>query len=49
MATVVLLIDKAKVYEEVAQTTAYTGAKMDGDEKAYERISTIDGDRKSVV
>lgn len=48
MTTVVLLIDKAKVYEEVAQTTAYTGAKMDGDEKAYERISTIDGDQSQL-
>ena len=48
MTTLVLTIDKAKVYEEVAQTTAYTGAKMDGDEKAYERISTIDGDQSQL-
>lgn len=39
-------IDQAKVYEEVAQTTSYTGAKMtDDDPKAYERILTKDEDR----
>lgn len=30
--------------KEVAITTAYTGGKMDGDEKALHRISTVDED-----
>lgn len=30
---------------EVAQTTSYTGAKMDEDAKAYERITTVDEDQ----
>ena len=39
-----MTIDKESVYEEVAQTTSYTGAKMD-DEDAYERIFTTDDDK----
>jgi hypothetical protein len=38
-------IDKEDVYKEVAQTTSYTGANMDGDENAYERITTTDEDQ----
>lgn len=34
-----------RVYDEVAQTTSYTGAKMQGDVGAYERIFTTDDDR----
>lgn len=45
MINVKLSINKASVYEEVAKTTSYTGAKMEGDEKAYERIFTTDDDR----
>lgn len=30
--------------KEVAVTTSYTGAKMEGDEHAYDRISTVDED-----
>lgn len=42
---VTLKVEKAGVYEEVAQTTSYTGAKMmDGDAKAYDRIFTTDED-----
>lgn len=49
MVTVVLQIDKAAVYEEVAQTTSYTGAKMiDEDSKAYDRIFTTDSDRSQL-
>ena len=44
MADIVLTVNKEKVYEEVAQTTSYTGAKMD-DEHAYERIFTTDEDK----
>lgn len=44
MIEVTLTIDKESVYEEVAQTTSYTGAKMD-DEGAYERIFTTDDDK----
>ena len=39
----ILKVSKAKVYEEVAKTTEYTGAKMD-DANAYEKISTTDED-----
>lgn len=39
-----LKVSKDKVYEEVAKTTEYTGAKMD-DANAYEKISTTDEDR----
>ena len=41
---VILTIDKNAVYEEVAQTTSYTGAKM-SDSLAYDRIFTTDEDR----
>lgn len=33
------------VYREVAQTTSYTGAKMEEDATAYERIFTTDEDQ----
>lgn len=41
---IVLKINKETVYEEVAKTTEYTGAKMD-DEHAYETISTTEDDK----
>lgn len=37
-------VNKEMVYEEVAKTTSYTGAKMD-DVTAYERIFTTDEDK----
>lgn len=37
-----------EVYEEVAQTTSYTGSKMDGDANAYERIFTTDEDQSQL-
>ena len=44
MINITLTVNKEKVYEEVAQTTSYTGAKMD-DEHAYDRIFTTDEDK----
>lgn len=44
MIDITFTIDKKSVYEEVAQTTSYTGAKMD-DENAYDRIFTTDEDQ----
>lgn len=41
---VTLTICKESVYDEVAKTTEYTGAKMD-DEHAYEVISTTEEDK----
>lgn len=41
---ITLRINKEDVYEEVARTTEYTGAKMD-DEHAYEVISTTEEDK----
>lgn len=46
MTDVTLAVDKNKVYDEVAKTTSYTGAKMQGDDKAYERIFTTDEDQQ---
>lgn len=39
---ITLTISQKAVFKEVAQTTSYTGAKMDDDANAYERISTTD-------
>lgn len=41
---ITLTLDKGAVMDEIAITTAYTGGKMEGDEKALERISTVDED-----
>ena len=41
---ITLAINKENVMREVAVTTAYTGGKMDGDENALHRISTVDED-----
>ena len=41
---ITLKVNKETVYNEVAKTTEYTGAKMD-DEHAYEVISTTDEDK----
>ena len=43
-----IFINKEDVLEEVAQTTSYTGAKMDDDEKAYDRIFTTESDRSQL-
>ena len=45
MIEIQLKVNKASVYEEVAKTTSYAGAKMEGDEQAYDRIFTTDDDR----
>lgn len=44
MIDITIAVNKESVYEEVAQTTSYTGAKMD-DEHAYDRIFTTDEDK----
>lgn len=36
------------MFKEVAQTTSYTGAKMDDDANAYERITTVDEDQSEL-
>lgn len=41
---ITLTVNQKSVLNEVAQTTSYTGAKMDDDANAYERISTVDED-----
>lgn len=41
---ITLSISKEEVMQEIAVTTAYTGGKMDNDEKALHRISTVDED-----
>ena len=48
MVELTIKISKEEVYEEVAQTTSYTGAKMENDEKAYDRIFTTEGDRSQL-
>ena len=45
MNTIIFQIQKDEVYNEVAKTTSYTGAKMEGDEGAYDRIFTTDEDK----
>jgi len=46
MTTIKLQVSKADVYNEVAKTTGYTGAKMTDDDSAYDRISTTDEDEE---
>lgn len=49
MPTIILKINKADVWDEVAKTSGYTGDKMtDKDENAYERILITDEDQKSL-
>lgn len=49
MTEVTIIINKEEVYEEVAQTTSYTGAKMEGgDDSTYDRIFTTEGDRSQL-
>lgn len=46
MIEVMIQIEKDKVLAEVGKTTGYTGAKMDGDGNAYDRIQTTDDDEE---
>ena len=46
MTNVSFSINKGDVLNEVAKTTAYSGAKMTGEEGAYERIFTTQSDRE---
>lgn len=53
METINLTINQDDIYEEVAQTTSYTGAKIvdnpkAGDKEAYERIFTTDEDKSAL-
>lgn len=41
-----LCISQSEVYTEVAKTTGYVGAKMQGDEEAYDRIYTTDENKE---
>ena len=45
MNIVQLTISKADVYDEVAKTTSYSGAKKTEDPEAYNRIFATDADR----
>lgn len=45
---ITLKVDQQEVLQEVARTTSYTGAKMDDDANAYERITTVDEDAEEL-
>lgn len=45
MKKLILSVNKADVYNEVAKTTSYTGAKMENDVTAYTRIFTTEEDK----
>lgn len=45
---ITLSVKQSEVFKEVAQTTSYTGAKMNDDTSAYERISTVDEDQSEL-
>lgn len=45
MKKLILSVNKADVYNEVAKTTSYTGAKMENDATAYTRIFTTEEDK----
>lgn len=45
---ITLSVKQSEVFKEVAQTTSYTGAKMDDDANAYERILTVDEDQSEL-
>ncbi len=46
MTEIILILTKEEVYEEVAKTTSYTGAKMPSEDNAYDRILTTDDDKE---
>lgn len=48
MKEIEIIINKEEVYNEIARTTAYTGAKMKGDDTAYDRIYTTDADKEAL-
>lgn len=45
MKNITLSVSKERVYDEVAKSTSYVGAKMTSDDAAYSRIFTKDSDR----
>lgn len=49
MKEITITIGKEEVYDEVSQTTSYTGAKMEGgDDDTYDRIFTTEADRSQL-
>ncbi|MCQ2220007.1 MAG: hypothetical protein MJZ12_01365 [Prevotella sp.] len=46
MKQITINVVKSAVYNEVAKTTSYAGAKKVGDEGAYDRIFTTDEDQE---
>ena len=46
--SITLTISQTNVLNEVAQTTGYSGAKMIGDDAAFERINTVDKDENEL-
>lgn len=46
---ITLSVNQSAVFKEVAQTTSYTGQKMESDPNAYDRIFTTDQDRNELV
>lgn len=47
---VTIMIDRTAVFDQVARTTGYAGAKLiDRDEHAYERLSTTEADEALLV
>lgn len=42
METIIIKISRIDVFNDVVKTASYTGAKMVGDDDAYERISITD-------
>lgn len=46
MKNIRLEVNKANVYEEIAELSAYVGAKKVGDDNAFGRISITDNDRR---
>lgn len=45
---ITITLSKLAVFEEVAQTSAYTAAKTDGDANAYERMTIVDEDESKL-
>lgn len=44
-----MTISQTAVFDEVAQTTNYAGAKKDDDANAYERVATVDEDKAELL
>lgn len=44
-----LIVSRGEVLDEVARMSVYTGAKMDDDVNAYERIGVVDEDKDELL